>query len=47
MKGVFIVLEGIDGCGKSTQIEHLFDWLPKSGLMPPGAKIIKIRECFD
>ena len=37
MKGRFIVLEGIDGCGKTTQINHLKAWLPKSGLMPPDA----------
>ena len=33
MTGRFIVLEGIDGCGKTTQIQHLVDWLPNSGLM--------------
>ena len=26
-KGIFIVLEGIDGCGKSSQSKLLFDWL--------------------
>ena len=44
MKGIFIVLEGIDGCGKSTQIQHLSKWLPQSGLIPKGSKLITTRE---
>ena len=44
MKGTFIVLEGIDGCGKSTQIKHLSEWLPQSGLIPEGSKLITTRE---
>ena len=44
MKGRFIVLEGIDGCGKSTQINHLSKWLPRSGLMPPNTKLHLTRE---
>ena len=44
MKGVLIVLEGIDGCGKTTQIEHLYKWLPNSGLMPKDAKLHITRE---
>ncbi len=44
MKGVFIVLEGIDGCGKTTQINHLSSWLPKSGLMPTSASLHITRE---
>lgn len=43
-RGRFIVLEGIDGCGKTTQLEALRDWLPDSGLLPPGAKVITTRE---
>ncbi len=44
MKGLLIVLEGIDGCGKSTQVNHLSTWLPKSGLMPKGADLVITRE---
>lgn len=43
-RGRFIVLEGIDGCGKTTQIEALRQWLPTSGLLPPGARVIVSRE---
>ena len=44
MEGKFIVLEGIDGCGKTTQIKKLFEWLPKSGLINKNATLIKTRE---
>ena len=44
MEGKFIVLEGIDGCGKTTQINELFKWLPNSGLMNKNATLIKTRE---
>ena len=44
MKGKFIVLEGIDGCGKTTQINQLSKWLPKSGLIKKNATLIKTRE---
>ena len=43
-RGRFVVLEGIDGCGKTTQLEALREWLPGSGLMPTGARVIVSRE---
>ncbi|QNI86303.1 dTMP kinase [Synechococcus sp. PROS-7-1] len=39
-----MVLEGIDGCGKTTQLRQLADWLPGSGLMPAGATLHLTRE---
>ena len=42
--GTFIVLEGIDGCGKTTQLQALHRWLPISGLMPPGARLVTTCE---
>ena len=44
MKGKFIVIEGIDGCGKTTQIDELSKWLPKSGLLNKESKLITTRE---
>ena len=44
MRGKFIVIEGIDGCGKTTQIEEIARWLPTSGLMGKNSKLIKTRE---
>ncbi len=44
MKGKFIVIEGIDGCGKTTQIDALSKWLPKSGLINKDCKLITTRE---
>ncbi len=44
MRGKFIVIEGIDGCGKTTQIDEISSWLPKSGLMRKNSKLIKTRE---
>lgn len=44
MQGRFLVLEGIDGCGKTTQLRKLADWLPGSGLMPAGATLHLTRE---
>ena len=43
-RGRFLVLEGIDGCGKTTQLERLRNWLPASGLLPAGAELVVTRE---
>lgn len=42
--GRLLVLEGVDGCGKTTQIEVLQRWLPQSGLLPPSARLLTTRE---
>lgn len=51
MKGLFITFEGIDGCGKSTQLNLLADYLKEKGIdvlitREPGAKGLgeKLRE---
>lgn len=51
MKGLFIAFEGSDGCGKSTQIRYLAEYLEEAGLSvvqtrePGGSPIAeKIRE---
>lgn len=43
-RGCFVVLEGIDGCGKTTQIQALSHWLPRSGLIPGAADVVVTRE---
>ena len=43
-RGRFLVLEGIDGCGKTTQIGRLSHWLPQSGLLPAEAQLLVTRE---
>ena len=42
--GRFVVLEGIDGCGKTTQLQRLMAWLPGSGLLGPGVQVVLTRE---
>jgi dTMP kinase len=43
-KGKFITFEGIDGCGKTTQLATIADWLWSSGLLPEGAEVVTTRE---
>jgi dTMP kinase len=43
-KGRFVVLEGIDGCGKTTQVQALQAWLPRSGLILPHRELVVTRE---
>ena len=43
-KGRLLVLEGIDGCGKTTQLQQLSSWLPNSGLIPDGSQLVVTRE---
>ena len=42
--GRFLVLEGIDGCGKTTQLQRLMAWLPGSGLLAQGGQVVLTRE---
>ena len=42
--GRFVVLEGIDGCGKTSQLDQLRAWLPSSGLLPAGTRLVCSRE---
>tara|TARA_B100000579_G_C22649544_1_gene765504 strand:- start:60 stop:695 length:636 start_codon:yes stop_codon:yes gene_type:complete len=44
MKGKFIVIEGIDGSGKTTQINQLSKWLNGTDLIPKNNQLVLTKE---
>ena len=44
MKGKFIVIEGIDGSGKTTQINQLSQWIIGTDLIPENNQLVITRE---
>jgi dTMP kinase len=44
MKGKFIVFEGIDGSGKTTQINQISKWLIGTNIIPKSNQLVITRE---
>ena len=40
-------LQGLDGCGKSTQVKLLASKLEAQPLATPPSSMTRVRECFD